>query len=106
MTSRKASMALGGNELSWVTHQLDVNPSLSIKVQLHRRTPAPSKATRLVLLVPGANSSCKTFTMPNGGFVAHLAARGCDVWMLDWRVSPVVLNGILERPISPAAIEV
>ncbi len=55
----------------------------------------PERSQRSVVLVPGANSSCNTFVLPAGGLAAHLARLGCDVWLFDWRASPLVLNRLL-----------
>lgn len=96
-----------GAALTWETHWLPVGrKDVSLRVLLRRLLPAPAKPQRAVLLVPGANSSCETFTIPGGGLAAYLAARGADVWMLDWRASPLVLNTLLERSLpSGAAVD-
>jgi pimeloyl-ACP methyl ester carboxylesterase len=51
-----------------------------------------------VLLLHGGNTSSDTFILPQGGLARHLCAQGLDVWLLDWRSSPYVLQQVLEAP--------
>jgi hypothetical protein len=90
--------------IQWQHHELVVDAKLDVRVLVRRLLPVPGDARRAVLLVPGANSSSDTFVMPDGGLVRHLAERGCDVWTLDWRASPLALNRILKLPRSPQDI--
>jgi hypothetical protein len=76
--------------LSFTPHWLQVGPVNEQVEILVRHLVGPGAPHRAVLLIPGANSSCDTFTIPGNGLVGHLAALGCDVWMLDWRASPKV----------------
>jgi cholesterol oxidase len=48
-----------------------------------------------VLLLHGGNTSSETFLLPGGGFAEYLRANGWDVWLLDWRASPHVLEDVL-----------
>jgi hypothetical protein len=75
----------------WDSERLPVG-SKGLEVLLRRIKPRGQKLERAVLLLPGANSSCDTFLMPEGGLAAYLRDHGCDVWMLDWRASPLVLK--------------
>ncbi len=102
MTDLRAGEGRAPTELNWDEHWLPVGQG-DLKVLLRHRVPSPASPERMVLFVPGANSSADTFTIPHGGLVAHLAARGCDIWMLDWRASPLVLKGVLCKP--PASLE-
>lgn len=47
---------------------------------------------RAVLLVHGGNTSSETFLVPHGGLAVHLRGLGWDVWLLDDRASPRVLD--------------
>lgn len=49
-----------------------------------------------VLLLHGGNTSSETFLVPDGGLAAYLSREGWDVWLLDWRGSPLVLPKILK----------
>jgi hypothetical protein len=53
-----------------------------------------------VLLLHGAGATSDTFLLPNGGIVRHLASRGFDVWVLDWRGSRAVLDAIERSPLG------
>lgn len=50
-----------------------------------------------VLLLHGGNSSSTIFMEPLGGLAGYLRSAGVDVWLLEWRASPVVLNAVLAR---------
>lgn len=85
-------------EPQWHNFPLETDASLRLTALVRRLLPVPTKPKRAVLLVPGANSSSDTFTVPNGGLVRVLAEHNCDVWTLDWRASPLVLNQVLQLP--------
>jgi pimeloyl-ACP methyl ester carboxylesterase len=48
-----------------------------------------------VLILHGGNSSSLTYTAPNGGLAGYLGGEGIDVWLLDWRASPFVVDPLL-----------
>jgi cholesterol oxidase len=52
----------------------------------------------VALLLHGGNSAGDTFLLPRGGLTAYLVQAGLEVWILDWRTSPRVIAGLLERP--------
>jgi cholesterol oxidase len=59
-----------------------------------------------VLLLHGANTSSETFHYPQGGLVRFLKDRHWDVWLLDWRGSPLVTRGLLtRRALGGSAVE-
>jgi hypothetical protein len=47
---------------------------------------------RAVLLIHGGNTSSETFLVPDGGLAVYLRKEGWDVWLLDDRASPRVLD--------------
>ena len=47
---------------------------------------------RAVLLIHGGNTSSETFLVPHGGLAVYLREHGWDVWLLDNRASPRVLD--------------
>ncbi|HEX4341110.1 MAG TPA: hypothetical protein VH062_34615 [Polyangiaceae bacterium] len=47
---------------------------------------------RAVLLIHGGNTSSETFLVPHGGVATYLRERGWDVWLVDDRASPRVLD--------------
>jgi hypothetical protein len=49
-----------------------------------------------VLLLHGGNSASETFLMPNGGLCRYLHDAGKDVWLLDWRGSPHIVDRLVE----------
>jgi len=51
-----------------------------------------ARPTAAVLLLHGASSNADNFLHPNGGLAAYLAARGFEVWLLDWRASSLVVG--------------
>lgn len=51
---------------------------------------------RAVLLLHGGNTHSDTFVLPNGGLAQYLDDHGYDVWLLDWRASPWVVNRLFE----------
>jgi alpha/beta hydrolase fold len=63
-----------------------------IELQLQRVGTARDTAKKAVLIVHGANSGSATFLVPDGGLAAWLARKDWDVWLLDWRGSPFVMN--------------
>jgi hypothetical protein len=71
-----------------------------LKLWLRRFSPAGERRPRLaVLLLHGGNSAGDTFLLPNGGLTAFLVASGIDVWILDWRTSPRVVETLLTRDV-------
>lgn len=58
-----------------------------------------------VLLLHGANTSSETFRQPGGGLVRYLAERGFQVWLLDWRGSPHVVEALPRKWLGGSAIE-
>jgi pimeloyl-ACP methyl ester carboxylesterase len=53
---------------------------------------------RAILMLHGGNTSSETFRHPRGGLAQFLKDRGWDVWLLDWRGSPLVTSELLMRP--------
>ena len=70
-------------------------PSLKpLTLWLRRFSPSgPRKGA--VLLTHGGNSAGDTFLLPSGGLKEVLVARGWDVWVLEWRGSPYVMEEVL-----------
>jgi pimeloyl-ACP methyl ester carboxylesterase len=69
-----------------------------IPLKLRRFEPATGTRPRgPVLLLHGGNSAGDTFLLPNGGLTAFLQRDGFDVWILDWRTSPRVVNPYIEK---------
>jgi hypothetical protein len=67
-----------------------------LELTLRRFKPANGTAARgAVLLLHGGNSAGDTFLLPNGGLTAFLTRDGFDVWILDWRTSPHVVNPLI-----------
>ena len=62
-----------------------------------RRLQGKHGSDRAVVILHGGNSSSDTFLLPGGGLAAFLRREGWDVWLLDWRGSPYVVEPILER---------
>jgi pimeloyl-ACP methyl ester carboxylesterase len=60
-----------------------------------RRLPEPSQPGPAVLLLHGGNTSGDCFLFPAGGLATYLHQKGHDVWILEWRSSPLVLNPLL-----------
>jgi lysosomal acid lipase/cholesteryl ester hydrolase len=56
------------------------------------------RAQHTVLMLHGGNTSSDTFLLPEGGLARYLRANDCDVWLLDWRASPYVLQDVLRCP--------
>lgn len=50
---------------------------------------------RVVLMLHGGNTSSDCFLLPEGGLARYLAEQGLDVWLLDWRSSPYVVEPLL-----------
>jgi hypothetical protein len=81
--------------VEWQEYPLPVG-RYGVPVMVRRLCRDPAAAPRAVVLMPGANSSCDTFLLPPGGGLAdHLVDRGWDVFLLDWRPSPLVVNKVL-----------
>lgn len=51
-----------------------------------------------VVLLHGGNTCGDTFRIPEGGLVRFLVEQEFDVWTLEWRSSPHVLEPLLEQP--------
>jgi pimeloyl-ACP methyl ester carboxylesterase len=66
-----------------------------LELQLRRVRKRGEPGRRAVLLLHGGNSSSVTFLVPNGGFADYLVERGWDVWLLDWRGSPFVVDPLV-----------
>lgn len=58
-----------------------------------------------VLLLHGANTSSDTFLRPRGGLTRYLTERGWQVWLLDWRGSPHVVQALPRKWLGGSAIE-
>ncbi|HEX7669928.1 MAG TPA: alpha/beta fold hydrolase, partial [Polyangiaceae bacterium] len=58
-----------------------------------------------VLLLHGGNTSSETFLVPHGGLAVYLQRQGFDVWLLDWRGSPRVLDSILDSRILGGSLD-
>lgn len=69
-----------------------------------RRYGAAKRGSPAVLLLHGAGATSDTFLLPNGGIVRYLAARGFDVWVLDWRGSRSVLEAIQRAPLGGSIV--
>jgi pimeloyl-ACP methyl ester carboxylesterase len=78
--------------------------SAELELQLHRAMTQKRNAPA-VLLLHGGNTDSDTFLYPQGGLAGHLA-RDFDVWLLDWRGSPRIVDALLERePLGGSARE-
>src|SRR6185369_17647323 len=76
-----------------------------ITLKLRRLGDAP-RDTPAVVFIHGGNSSGDTFLIPNGGIAAYLKRAGFDVWLLDYRGSPLVLHDYLKTdPFHGAVFE-
>jgi hypothetical protein len=65
-----------------------------------RRYGSARSGSPAALLLHGAGANSDTFLLPNGGIVRCLAARGFDVWVLDWRGSRCVLDALERAPLG------
>jgi pimeloyl-ACP methyl ester carboxylesterase len=45
-----------------------------------------------VLMLHGGNTLSDTFLLPGGGITAYLTERDFDVWLVDWRTSPHIVD--------------
>jgi hypothetical protein len=71
-----------------------------------RRYGSASGAGDSVLLLHGANTSGDTFLEPDGGLKRYLTERGWQVWLLDWRGSPHVIDELpKDRWLGGSALE-
>lgn len=61
-----------------------------------RRVRSERRSAPAVLLLHGGNTHSDTFCYPAGGLAAFLA-RDFDVWLLDWRGSPHVVDPLMQR---------
>jgi pimeloyl-ACP methyl ester carboxylesterase len=61
-----------------------------------RHAKAAKAGSPAVLMLHGGNSSSLTYTAPDGGLAQYLRKKGIDVWLLDWRASPLVVDPLLE----------
>jgi hypothetical protein len=77
---------------------------LSLRLRRFRASGSDA-AERSVLLLHGANTSSDTFLLPNGGLTRYLTQRGWQVWLLDWRGSPHVVQQLPQRPLGGSALE-
>jgi pimeloyl-ACP methyl ester carboxylesterase len=66
---------------------------LTLRLRRYGRGEDPS-----ALLLHGANTSSDTFLLPEGGLVRFLLQQGWQVWLLDWRGSPYVIERL---PVPP-----
>jgi len=62
------------------------------RLTLRLRRYGELRGSRSVLLLHGANTSSDTFLKPHGGLTRFLLERGWQVWLLDWRGSPHVID--------------
>jgi pimeloyl-ACP methyl ester carboxylesterase len=67
-----------------------------LKLSLRRVVKQRSPANKAVMIVHGANSGSMTFLVPEGGLADYLAEHGWDVWLLDWRGSPEVVDPLIK----------
>jgi hypothetical protein len=77
---------------------------LSLRVTLRHFVDRPDhpvgkapKSHKAVLLIHGGNTSSETFLVPHGGLAGFLGGKGWDVWLLDHRGSPRVLDARILR---------
>ncbi|MET0791948.1 MAG: hypothetical protein ABW061_10540 [Polyangiaceae bacterium] len=63
-----------------------------------RRASGAAPGAPAVLILHGGNSSGMTYTAPNGGLAGYLREQGIDVWLLEWRASPFVVDPLLAGP--------
>ncbi len=70
--------------------------TLQLKLRHHKGSKRGSPA---VLVLHGGNSSSLTYTAPAGGLAGYLHEQGVDVWLLDWRASPFVVDPLLAGPV-------
>jgi pimeloyl-ACP methyl ester carboxylesterase len=89
--------------------QLDTQPlfvtraGVSLELKLHRARGARWGAPALLML-HGGNSSSLIFQTPRGGLAGYLRELGFDVWLLEWRACPFVLDPLLEgEPLNGSA---
>jgi pimeloyl-ACP methyl ester carboxylesterase len=75
--------------------KLELEPALPLRRYGLGRDGSPA-----VLLLHGAGATSDTFLLPDGGIVRYLAARGWDVWVLDWRGSRSVLAELEPTPLG------
>ncbi len=76
-----------------------------ISLRLRRFRSSGSDAGRSVLLLHGANTSSDTFLLPDGGLTRYLTQRGWQVWLLDWRGSPHVVQQLPKTWLGGSALE-
>ena len=84
-------------------HEVPVDAGGDRELRLRlRRFPAAhpnSAAARergAVLMFHGGNTLSDTFLLPEGGITAYLAERDFDVWLVDWRTSPYIVDSLLQ----------
>jgi pimeloyl-ACP methyl ester carboxylesterase len=77
-----------------------------LQLRLRRVGPTPRRGAKAAMLVHGANSGSVTFLVPNGGLARYLVERGWDVWLLDWRGSPFVVEPLLRAHPDPSPREI
>lgn len=76
------------------TFKLETTPD-GPTLWLHRILPVRCHH-RAVLLTHGANTVSEIFLHPTGGLADFLSRHGFDVWLLDWRASPHVIDSLPE----------
>jgi len=67
-----------------------------VNLRLRHLTGAPPGA-RAVLLLHGGNTMSDIYLTPGGGLARYLHDHEYDVWLLDWRASPFVLDKLMKK---------
>ncbi len=75
--------------------------TLQLKLRRHK---GAKKGWPAVLILHGGNSSSLTYTAPAGGLAGYLHEQGIDVWLLDWRASPFVVDPLLAGPVLRGSV--
>jgi hypothetical protein len=80
-------------------------PPDELHLYLRRRAARAATGARAVVLCHGGNTSGDTYLVPGGGLAGYLEDRGFDVWILEWRSSPHIVDPLIEtrRPLGGSA---
>ena len=97
--------ALPAHEIETETIPLPVGEApFGLTLRLRRYGRAGDRAAS-VLLLHGANTSSDTFLLPDGGLTRFLVKHGWQVWLLDWRGSPRVIEKLPPGWLGASALE-
>jgi len=85
-------------------HEVPVDPGgdRELRLRLRRFSAAhpESQAARergAVVMFHGGNTLSDTFLLPDGGITAYLCERDFDVWLIDWRTSPFIVDPLVQK---------